>query len=263
MLLLGAWLATFAIPSVEAASSTPQLDRIAQLIFQNECAGKETCLTSWNKGEKFASLGIGHFIWYPAGTPDSGKHFSESFPALIHFIRRQGVAVPAWIDEDQGCPWPDRISFEYAQNSQKMTEFRTFLAKTVSFQADFMQKRLENALPRILDAVPDKQRRHIREQFQRVAQSPMGMYALIDYVNFKGEGIKISERYQGHGWGLLQVLQAMQGRDAGLAAIREFVSVADNVLTRRVRLSPAARGEVRWLNGWRKRLQTYVSAAVS
>jgi len=39
---------------------------IGRKIWQNECAGTVEGLTSWNKGEDFASLGIGHFIWYPA-----------------------------------------------------------------------------------------------------------------------------------------------------------------------------------------------------
>ena len=29
---------------------------------------------------------------------------------------------------------------------------------------------------------------------------------MIDYVNFKGDGLKPTERYKGEGWGLLQVL---------------------------------------------------------
>ncbi|MGB2693511.1 MAG: hypothetical protein WBC96_13555, partial [Thermodesulfobacteriota bacterium] len=42
-----------------------ELEKIGQLIFINEGAGKVENLTTWNEGEEFASLGIGHFIWYP------------------------------------------------------------------------------------------------------------------------------------------------------------------------------------------------------
>ncbi len=45
-----------------------------------------------------------------------------------------------------------------------------------------------------------------------MAASPNGVYALVDYVNFKGEGTLATERYQDHGWGLLQVLEGMKGR---------------------------------------------------
>ncbi|PYK40467.1 MAG: hypothetical protein DME60_07965, partial [Verrucomicrobia bacterium] len=40
---------------------------IGKRIWQNECNGTVAGLTSWNEGENFASLGIGHFIWYPKG----------------------------------------------------------------------------------------------------------------------------------------------------------------------------------------------------
>jgi len=257
-LFLGLLLAAF--PNLpEAAEPNPaQLERIAKLIFQNECDGREVCLTSWNKGEEFASLGIGHFIWYPQGTPESAKHFSESFPGLVRFMRRQGVEVPVWVQAGQGCPWPNRKVFKSAQKSNKMTKFRLFLIKTMPFQASFMQNRLKNALPLILAHVPEDQRSHIRQQFNRVAAAPMGMYALVDYVNFKGEGVNPKERYQGQGWGLLQVLTEMHGESSGMGAISEFSDTADMLLTRRVALSPPERHESRWLAGWKKRIGTYV-----
>jgi hypothetical protein len=83
------------------------------------------------------------------------------------------------------------------------------------------------------------------------------MYCLVDYVNFKGEGIKPTERYNGQGWGLLQVLEEMQGYPTGSAATAEFSRAASAVLTRRVQNAPAARGEQRWLAGWLNRCKTY------
>jgi hypothetical protein len=76
----------------------------------------------------------------------------------------------------------------------------------------------------------------------------------MDYVNFKGEGTSPTERYGGKGWGLLQVLEGMSSSGSALAA---FAKSADRVLTRRVELSPPARGEKRWLPGWRNRVATY------
>ncbi len=252
-------------PIVMAGTSTVagveaiQMERIARLVFHNECNGREACLTTWNKGEAFASLGMGHFIWYPRGTPESDKHFSESFPRLIRFMRQRKVDIPPWIQAGKGCPWPDRKPFEAAQKSQKMTSFRSFLIKTMPYQASFMQNRLKKSLPLMLTHVPENQHKHIRRQFERVRVAPMGMYALMDYVNFKGEGVNPKERYHGQGWGLLQVLEHMQGSKPGMAAIREFAATADRILTRRVALSPPRRHESRWLAGWRKRIRTYVT----
>ena len=83
----------------------------------------------------------------------------------------------------------------------------------------------------------------------------------MDYVNFKGEGSNPIERYQGKGWGVLQVLESMSVEQAGLNTIKAFASAADVMLTQRVALSPPWRHEKRWLPGWRKRLATYVRQA--
>ena len=230
---------------------------IGQLIFQNECASKIPCLTSWNKGEDFASLGIGHFIWYPKGLSESEKKFDESFPELLSWMQRKGVKIPLWLQKKQGNPWKNRSQFKEVENTKKMIKLRDFLLKTISFQVEFMRNRLKNALPSILKRLPASQHAHIQEQFHYMANSPMGFYALMDYVNFKGEGIKIYERYEDKGWGLLQVLQHMQSTQAGSTAIQDFSASAAYVLEQRVALSPPSRGEKRWLAGWKKRLKTY------
>ena len=99
-------------------------------------------------------------------------------------------------------------------------------------------------------------RTHVQQQFERLTKTPQGCYALIDYVNFKGEGVLHTERYQGQGWGLLQVLEAMHDNsDSG--APDEFARAAKVVLTRRVQNSPPDRHESRWLTGWLRRVNSY------
>src|ERR1700733_6804496 len=56
---------------------------IGNKVWRNECGGRIDGLTSWNVGEDFPSLGIGHFIWYPK---DAHDKFEESFPRLIEFL---------------------------------------------------------------------------------------------------------------------------------------------------------------------------------
>ena len=232
--------------------SDAEAESIGKKIWRNECAGTKDGLTSWNKGEDFPSLGIGHFIWYPAGKRGP---FKESFPGLIDFLQSQGVRLPEWLVAAKACPWPDRASFMADFNGPKLTGLRDLLASTVGQQARYAALRLEAALPKMLEAAPAAERDQIRTEFYRVANSPGGLYALMDYVNFKGEGTSSTERYQGEGWGLLQVLAGMTESGSPTAA---FSKSADRVLTRRVELSPPARGEKRWLPGWRNRLATYV-----
>jgi hypothetical protein len=232
--------------------------RIGKKIWQNECAGTIIGLTSWNTGENFASLGIGHFIWYPKGVRGP---FEESFPALIDYAARNGAKLPQVViaNRQSGCPWSSRAEFEAASDSPEMNELRRFLADTVDLQAQFLVQRLQKALPKMLSAAPPSERDNIQQQFERVASTPQGCYALVDYVNFKGEGVRETERYEGEGWGLLQVLKGMNGTQPGAAAAREFSASARRVLTQRVKNSPPSRNESRWLAGWLKRVDTYAS----
>jgi len=236
----------------EIKISDAEADRIGKKIWRNECAGTRDGLTSWNKGEDFPSLGIGHFIWYPQGKRGP---FKESFPALKDYLQSQGVKLPGWLAAAKACPWSDRAAFMADFRSPRMEELRSLLASTVGQQARFAALRLESALPQMLAAAPASERETIRRNFYRVANAPGGLYPLMDYVNFKGEGTSPTERYQGEGWGLLQVLAGMSDSGSPTAA---FSKSADRALTRRVELSPPARGEKQWLPGWRNRLATYV-----
>ncbi len=231
--------------------------RIGKLIWQNECAGTVEGLTSWNSGENFASLGIGHFIWYPQGVRGP---FAESFPDLLRFMEKRGTELPPVAAQNRsGCPWNTRAEFLAAQSGAEMRELRRFLAGTVDLQAQFLVQRLQSALPKMLAEAPAGDRAKIEERFNRVASTAQGCYALVDYVNFKGEGVARSERYEGRGWGLLQVLEGMTDTSGGAAAAREFSASARRVLTQRVQNSPPARREARWLDGWVKRVNTYAA----
>jgi len=234
------------------ALSERELDSIGRRVWQNECGGTRDGLTSWNAGEDFASLGIGHFIWYPKGVRGP---FEESFPPLVRFLEANGAKLPGWLKAGDPCPWRTRAEFEAEFRGEKLGALRALLAGTIRLQARFLAQRMEQALPKMLEAAPAGEREKVRAQFQRLAGSGAGTFALIDYVNFKGEGTKESERYRGEGWGLLQVLAAMRGSGAGGA--REFGESAAAVLTRRVRNAPPERHEERWLAGWKGRVRAY------
>ena len=230
--------------------------RIGRKIWQNECAGTIAGLTSWNAGENFASLGIGHFIWYPKGVRGP---FEESFPGYASFAAARGAKLPEVIsaNRNSGCPWSSRTQFLAASASPPMKELRSFLADSIDTQTDFLVRRLKQALPKMLADAPAGDRENVRRQFERAASTPQGCYALVDYVNFKGEGLLDTERYHGRGWGLFQVLQAMHGIENGRAAAKEFATSASRVLKERVQNSPPERKEARWLAGWLQRVNSY------
>jgi len=246
------------LPKMAAAIALSHSDalKIGKRVWQNECNGTISGLTAWNKGEDFASLGIGHFIWYPKGRRGP---FEESFPKLVIFVSNRGAKLPTMllsVGAGQPCPWNSRAEFVRAQNSAEMNQLRRFLADTIDLQAEFLVARLEAALPKMLAEAAPADRPNVQQQFERLMKTPQGCYALVDYVNFKGEGVLHTERYQGQGWGLLQVLEAMHWNSEASAS-DEFARAANVVLTRRVHNAPPERHESQWLTGWLRRVNSY------
>ncbi|KRR22729.1 hypothetical protein [Bradyrhizobium retamae] len=235
--------------------------KIGQKIWLNETGGKRDAITSWNANEEFASLGIGHFIWFPVG---KWLPFEESFPALLESMRKKNVRLPAWLDQTQipANPWTSRAEFRKNANSPRMNELRQFLLDTVAEQTQFMMARAQGAMEKILKTTPESpEREHIVIQFTRVVRASENFYPLIDYINFKGEGTNPNEaavnRKTGRrqGWGLKQVLLKMNGDTSDPKAVRaEFADAAQFVLQQRIRNLPSNRVfEV----GWLRRIATY------
>ncbi len=238
-----------------------QAEYIAKKVWQNEGAGKDKYLIWWNKGEDFASLGIGHAIWFPKGHTE---RFREVFPMMVAFMQKKGVAMPSWVTPQSDFPWQTKEAFFTAKKAKtpQYMELFHFLKRTFGYQAQFMAERLSNALPQMLESIEDAQKKKvITRRFNEVMHhkdgsvNERGLYVLLDYTNFKGEGTLKSERYKGQGWGLLQVLWHMDDTEPNKP--KAFARSASRMLDRRIKNSPPARGEERWRKGWNVRLDTY------
>ncbi|WP_449285162.1 hypothetical protein [Marinobacter sp. PE14] len=240
---------------VSLALTSAQLDWVGQQIFRNECASRFQCLVHWNDGEAFPSLGIGHFIWYPEGV--EGR-FVESFPALMEYMEQRQVNMPEWLRalEPFDAPWSEKADFLAVDDSPRVAELREFLAGTQGIQAEFIFRRARQSLGSIVEAAPDGRTSEVADRLDALSQTPGGVYAIIDYVNFKGEGLSPTERYNDQGWGLLQVLLEMSG-SPDQSALVQFREAAGNVLTRRAENAENPIERERWLPGWLKRLETY------
>src|SRR5438045_3161840 len=156
VLLLISWtIALWPHPSSAITVSHADAQRIGKKIWQNECNGTISGLTAWNQGEDFASLGIGHFIWYPKGRRGP---FEESFPKLVSFVSSRGAKLPTLllgVGRVPPCPWNSRAEFLKGQNTVEMNQLRRFLVDTIDLQAEFLVARLEAALPKMLaEAAP-------------------------------------------------------------------------------------------------------------
>ncbi len=234
---------------------------IAARIYRNETGGKLEYLTHWNEGEDFPSMGIGHFIWFPEGID---APFDESFPRMFEYVRDAAdecAPVPEWLGGDAvpDAPWPDKASFDAAYDAERLASLRTWLAKTAPEQSRYIVASFAsrwNALE-----IDDKQR--LTDILQRLLGTPRGLFAVIDYFNFKGLGTNPRERYAEEGWGLIQVLTDVATMepvdDDGL--VGQFSEAAANRLALRVANSPPERNEARWLPGWHQRVGAYADAA--
>jgi hypothetical protein len=222
--------------------------------------GKAQYLTHWNEGEDFPSMGIGHFIWFPRGVD---APFDESFPAMVSHVKQQAgelARLPVWLEdlEPFDAPWDSKQEFDQAWASAEMTELREWLERTAQWQARFIVAAFEQRW-QDLD-IPAGRKQQMTGQVQQLVGTAQGLFAVIDYYNFKGLGTNPRERYQGQGWGLIQVLEAMpypvpEGHDPVLL-FRDSAAVR---LSLRVELAPPERNEVRWLEGWLKRLDGYLA----
>ena len=267
--------------------STADAEWLGERIFANECAAQRACLTSWNEGEDFPSLGIGHFIWFQR---NQDEIFAETFPDLLTYLDETGITLPKWLQpnnlinnndrpdgdiragdfsrdisgetpsEGKDSPWESRADFYQDIDSPRMEELRTLLDTTRREQAQFIIARLENSIGGIVSQAPSAERERLQRRVEKLStcHSPAGLYALIDYVHFKGTGLAEGERYAGQGWGLQQVLSAMSD---DLPALDSFASAAKTTLERRVANAPTERREQRWLKGWHNRIDTYLAAA--
>lgn len=238
------------------ALSPSQYTWLGEQIFQNECNARPSCLTSWNAGEDFPSLGIGHFIWYQM---DQEEIFEETFPALLAFLDAKGIVLPIWLQSatEADNPWHNRDSFNQAQQSDQMRELRDLLLLTAPLQAEFIVNRFNTTRDIIVASFEPAEQAQASQIIEQLASlhPPYGQYAVIDYLHFKGSGLNPAETYQGSGWGLKQVIAEMLGRQVSLET---FATMASAVLDRRIANAPTARNESRWQAGWHNRIRTYL-----
>lgn len=256
VIVFGLWLLSANAQGIKI--SREDAKKIGYRIWHNECKGTEEGLTSWHPNERFASLGIAHCIWFPEGLQEPHQ---QTFPSLVEYLRSKKSTVPAWLIHNNqviACPWKNKQEFDRNKMSEKMRELRKFLVDTIDLQICFVIEQFKHNLEKIYTTYG--KRSQVRKQLQRLLHQQQGLYALIDYVNFKGTGLASSERYQNQGWGLLQVLEGMPTTTTRATALQDFVESAQKVLEMRVAHAPKDKYEERFLPGWRNRLKTYLAA---
>ncbi|MDG4812870.1 hypothetical protein P8629_07605 [Hydrogenovibrio sp. 3SP14C1] len=255
-----AWSNPISQPAQVVVSKIQQLDAaeydwIARRIYQNEANQNPKYLTYWSKSEPFPSFGIGHFIWIPKKL---NVPFVETFPKMVAFVS-QYEAAPVWLNQLSpfNPPWQNRAEFYQAWSKTKLTQLRDWLQRTQSLQAQFIAHQLIQKLEQQIQTLHPVEAAFFWQKIIRLIEDKRGLFAMIDYYNFKGLGANAKEQYQGKGWGLVDVVLAMDPEQSG-SVLKQFIASAKRLLAQRVNLSPPERNETRWLKGWYKRLDSYL-----
>jgi hypothetical protein len=252
-----AFLIVLSMPHIFMAIIKEQeIYQIGMLIWQNEASKRTDLLVFWSEHEPFPSLGIGHCIWYPQGY--KGK-YGQMFPALCDYLEKHGVQLPGWLKKAKrtGAPWKTRE--EFLQDTNRTQELRQLLSATIPLQIQFMIEQLEKQFPSIVQHAPKEERKKVRTTFKLMRTTPLGTYALVDYLNFKGSGINAQEESNGHRWGLLQVLLGMPHELTQDTVAQAFSVSAAKTLLKLIENSAPHYSRVKYLNGWIRRVSTYAN----
>jgi hypothetical protein len=248
------------------------VDFVAKVEFSSDF---QNGITMWNEGEDFPSLGLGHYIWY---TKDSNKKYTESFPKMLLSLYLQGFDIfqleiagkeiafeiiagkrRPLIKGDHvvinSAPWKSKADF-YADKKRLKLNSQLAQQENLYRQANYQLHAFNREIELILSTYQQEIRCKITKTLEQLAKDVRAKTAMIDYINFKGNGLNPGERYQGQGWGLKQVLRKLVELEHP-NSIESFIQAAKSMLDRRIRNSPPERGEHRWRRGWFNRLDLY------
>lgn len=201
----------------------------------------------WHLHEPFPYLGIGRFIWFPK---DANFSYEEDFPSLLKFMKDRGHKMPDWLDEDFSCPWASRQEFEKDQVRQ--LELRQVLESGIHLQIKFLITHSFETFETIIDSFDDVDKTVMKNKFVQLLEDPRGLYALIDYCQFKGSGLHQKEFKDGKGFGLKQVVEALPCESCN---VESFVKTAKDILKERAKNSNGH--DEKWLSSWINRLDRY------
>ena len=223
------------------------LKKLSQALYKNEANCQLQNLTYWNSKEPFPSLGLPHAIWYSRQNTDKKyqEQFPELIRFIrTHLKQNEKVALtwPSLISKESigPAPWKNQEAFakiqtlslgiEATENAEQLLNLkernpdlygqayslfalRHFLGNPIvlKLQARYVIDKTFLALHTILQAFESEQPQstgRVYEYLQTLLSSQEGVLALVDYLNFKGDGLKHSEKLEPSGfyWGLKTVL---------------------------------------------------------
>ena len=255
LIVLFSYAITYSSHTRALGVSEQDAKKLGMVIWNNEADKRIDLLAYWGTYSSFPEVGIGHYIWYPQG---QAGPYTAQFPPLCAYLLSQGVQFPQWLLDAHlagGAPWQTRE--EFMQDAERTNELREFLASTVDLQTKFMIKRLEDEWINILAAAPSDRQDQLQYYFELMRSSLLGTYALVDYLNFKGNGLNPREERNGHRFGLLQVMLDMPDGLTEENITKAFAICAARRLVNYIGQFAPEYKPVKFLAGWVKRVSTY------
>lgn len=289
------------------------LEKLGQALYKNEANCQLQNLTHWNSKEPFPSLGLPHAIWYPrqASEKKYQEQFPDLIRFIHKNLKNHETVKITWPPLLQknplgSAPWAEQKEFSQLQSlslqiadtqsayqliqlkdknpklyapAYELFTLRHFLANPIvlKLQAQYVVDKTFLTLHRILAAVEKSSPQdapRIYNFIQSLLTSQEGVLALIDYLNFKGDGLKPSEKTESSGfyWGLTTVLDlasqphflstSCPGKDSPDCVLQKFAEAALCSLQRVAFESGAFNSDEQkqrylWLNGgWKNRIDS-------
>ncbi|MFZ4116632.1 MAG: hypothetical protein ACOYK6_07940 [Chthoniobacterales bacterium] len=209
-----------------------QLPLIGKRFFKDQKAEENKPKWGEDQEHNFVYIGSLEYIWYGE---NNRAQFVEDWPTVASRLKAAGLPIEDWALG--ACPWNTKEDFDEEVKSSTLPDstldpesrigklialLSQDEAKTVQVQTlvDRLNRALESShdsslTPTIFQDLPPGELELLKSNLDAVASvqdakgHPLGLYALIDYPYFKGEGTAIGEHCNVDGWGLQEVLLNM------------------------------------------------------
>lgn len=210
----------------------------------------------------YVSIGLGSYIWYGA---NNRENYVEDWHGVAQALQSHGVALPVWALGV--CPWSTQADFD-AANTPGSPYYQDIQALNTTLQTDRTALHVQflfgpwarllrgvtpnsdtpgdymfgydpTKAPDALISLPPGEAELIGANFSAVSTvqdlgHPLGMYALMDYDNYKGEGTAITEIHNTQHWGESAALEKMGPLDIKMDPLTTFINSALEVLHNRI-----------------------------
>lgn len=220
--------------------SKAEIARVTANLLNNETGCKAGNMMEWDSkaGEFFPSIGLPHVVGFPVG---ARKVVDESFPRFWQYLQQNYKGTTRWPDlklVGESVPWKTKKEFE---TDPVVKDLNRFLLDpdVMELQGQFAVQRATSSIGAILaanslDPNPRVRTGELCSRFKNLLKTPQGLQAIVDYVNWKGEGIHYSEQTDTKHirWGLKQVLENIGTVDPKNAHL-QFADAASRALAER------------------------------